>query len=85
MAAGKVGADAPGRYVVTNTAAGAVLVDSATGQTWVLHPGHDGPTSVSMPPAWEPATRLDTREATDKWKEMEWRRRREIEAAKPAK
>src|SRR4051812_49907627 len=67
-AAAKPGPEVPGRYAVTATPAGAVLVDTATGQTWVLRPGVDGPPGLAMPPAWEPAAKLDTREAADKWR-----------------
>jgi hypothetical protein len=84
-AAVKPGPEVPGRYAVTATPTGAVLVDTATGQTWVLRPGLDGPTGMAVPPAWEPAHRLDTPEAADKWKEMERKRRHELERAKVAK
>jgi len=76
------GPELPGRFAVTATAGGAVLVDTATGQTWVLRPGVDGPHGLTLPPAWEPAHRLESREAAEKWKEMERKRRSEQGVAK---
>jgi hypothetical protein len=83
-AAPKPGSDAPGRFAVTATAGGAVLVDTATGQTWVLRPGLDGPKGQGLPPAWEPAVRLETRDQADEWRDMERKRKRDLDRARAA-
>jgi hypothetical protein len=74
-AAPRPGAENAGRFAVTATDGGAILVDTATGQTWVLRPGVEGPNG--LPPAWEPAHRLATNADADRWKEMERKRKQE--------
>jgi hypothetical protein len=77
--------DAPGRFAVTATPTGAVLVDTATGQTWVLRPGLEGPRGAGLPPAWERAHKLDDPEQAERWKEMERNRKRDMDRAKTEK
>jgi hypothetical protein len=45
-----------------------VLVDTATGKSWVLHRGGDGSA------AWLPALRIDSDKEARQWREAETRR-----------
>jgi hypothetical protein len=81
----KAVAETPGRYSVTAVGGGAVLVDSATGQTWVLRPGVEGPKGLNLPPAWEPAHRISTSNAAEEWKDLEQKRRQDLEKRKAGK
>lgn len=74
------GPEVPGRFAVTPLADGAVLLDTATGKTWVLRAPVDG-----LPRAWEPAVRLDTREEVDKRENVEDRLKQARERAKVQK
>ena len=78
----KAGPEASGRYAVTATADRAILVDTATGQTWLLRPGVDVP--HGLPPAWEPIHRLEP-SAVEEWKVRERRRKQEIARPKTEK
>jgi hypothetical protein len=65
----RAGAETPGRFAVSPAPNGAVLVDTATGKTWLLRK----PVDDRLPPAWEPAVRLDTEEDVAKRRESEAR------------
>ena len=54
---------APGRYAVVQVGAQAVLLDTATGKTWLLQPGGQGRA------VWVPARRLDSDKEVQGWQE----------------
>jgi hypothetical protein len=53
-----------GRYAVTAMDSTAVMLDTATGKTWVLTEGAD----KGEPPAWLPTVRIDGDEEAAKWR-----------------
>jgi hypothetical protein len=81
----KAGGEAPGRFFVVAVGDGAVLVDTATGQTWVFRPGVEGPRGMNLPPAWEPAKKIETSNAAEDWKDLEQKRRQDLEKRKAGK
>jgi hypothetical protein len=82
----KMGTGTPGRYTVATAGSSAVLLDTATGKTWVLHRPRDGRA------VWLPAQRVDSEEDAKKLLEQERARgqekaqalERELEAARAA-
>ncbi len=62
-AAVRLRADAEGdRFAVSSLGSTAVMVETATGKTWLLHHSADGSTS-----AWLPAERIDDSDEARKW------------------
>ncbi len=62
-AAARLWADAEGdRFAVSPAGSTAVMVETATGKTWLLHHSADGSTSV-----WLPAERIDESDEARKW------------------
>ena len=62
-AAVRLRADAEGdRFAVSSAGSMAVMVETATGKTWLLHHSADGSTS-----AWLPAERIDDCDEARKW------------------
>src|SRR5437660_190150 len=53
-----------GRYTVASSGGSTVLVDTATGKTWVLQQPAGG-----GPPVWLPAERIDDPAEAQKWRE----------------
>jgi hypothetical protein len=63
---GEWAATEPGRFTVVPAGGSAVLVDSASGKTWVLRHAGDGGA-----PVWLPAQRIDDPAEARKWLEKE--------------
>lgn len=62
-AAARLRADAEGdRFAVSSAGSTAVMVETTTGKTWLLHHSADGSTS-----AWLPADRIDDSDEARKW------------------
>jgi hypothetical protein len=66
--------DGPPRFAVAATGSSAVLLETATGKTWVLNQALDG-SSV-----WLPVRRLDTEEEVHQWMKAERARSAERDA-----
>src|SRR5262249_33264257 len=67
-------AEAPAsRYSVSPAGTTAVLLDTASGKTWVLQHSAVGE------PVWVPARRLDTADEVRRWQELEEVRRQRVE------
>jgi hypothetical protein len=63
------------RFMVAPAGSSAVLLETATGKTWVLHQSSGGPS------CWIPAIRLERQEDFQAWQEKE-REKQEIERKK---
>jgi hypothetical protein len=63
------------RFMVAPAGSSAVLLETTTGKTWVLHPSSDGPSF------WLPAIRFERHEDLKAWQEKE-REKQEIERKK---
>jgi hypothetical protein len=73
----------PGRFAVALSANGTVLVDTATGESWVLRTGLDGP--HGLPATWRPIRRLDTQEKVEEWERLQQILKQDREKMKAAK
>ncbi len=66
-------APAPGRYAVTAMGSSAVMVETATGKTWVLRGSADG-----AEPTWIPVARIDKPEDAAKWLDQQRKRDQDL-------
>jgi hypothetical protein len=66
----------PGRFTVVAAGAQAVQVDTATGDTWLLHPSGDGRA------VWVPTRRLNSDKEVGAWQKAKATSRREQEKEK---
>jgi hypothetical protein len=67
----------PGRYAAAASGADFVLLDTATGKTWLLHPSAD-----ERRPAWLPVQRIDDPKQAEDWLVKEEAVKREQEERK---
>ena len=69
---GKTGPEGPNRYAVSASGTSAVMVDTATGRSWVLQHGADLSST-----AWLPVVRIDAVDEAAAWSKIQDFTRRE--------